>query len=132
MRDNIQSLNSSELDPDEKREYDDLLLRLAHAADILRDRREAAEKSHRDAQEKAAFMELVAPLQSRLAELIETADRLMENPEGIPSQYAPTADQLRSEVSRAKDLLQGRDPSSDRRGYLGQIRLPVGHTPRGP
>jgi chromosome segregation ATPase len=113
MRDNIQSLNSSELDPDEKREYDDLLLRLAHAADILRDRREAAEKSHRDAQEKAAFMELVAPLQSRLAELIETADRLMENPEGIPSQYAPTADQLRSEVSRAKDLLQGRDPSSD-------------------
>lgn len=113
MRDNIQTLNSSELDPDEKREYDDLLLRLAHAADILRDRREAAEKSHRDAQEKAAFMELVAPLQSRLAELIETADRLMENPEGIPSQYAPTADQLRSEVSRAKDLLQGRDPSSD-------------------
>lgn len=113
MRDNIQSLNSNELDPDEKREYDDLLLRLAHAADILRDRREAAEKLRRDAQEKAAFMELVAPLQSRLAELIETADRLMENPEGIPSQYAPTADQLKSEVSRAKDLLQGRDPSSD-------------------
>ena len=67
MRDNIQSLNSSELDPDEKREYDDLLLRLAHAADILRDRREAAEKLRRDAQEKAAFMELVAPLQSRLS-----------------------------------------------------------------
>ncbi|PAV73618.1 hypothetical protein WR25_00596 isoform C [Diploscapter pachys] len=113
MRDNIQSLNSRELDPDEKREYDDLLLRLALSADILRDRREAAEKSHRDAQEKAAFMALVAPLQSRLAELIQTADRLMEHPEGIPSQYAPTADQLRSEVSRAKDLLQGRDPSSD-------------------
>ena len=59
--------------------------------------RRAADESLRDA---------IAPVSSRLVQLVNDADRLLGDAEGVPAQYRPTAEDLVEESKKAVTLLQ--------------------------
>ncbi|PAV77529.1 hypothetical protein WR25_02554 [Diploscapter pachys] len=116
MCDENARMNNSGLGQDEKRELDKLSAQLTNLL---------VSSEHNETTRKVELLEVSTIVKWRLSKIVETADQLMENPEGIPSQYAPTADQLRSEVSRAKDLIQGRDPSSDSIAHALETAIPA-------
>ncbi|PIO57631.1 hypothetical protein TELCIR_20950, partial [Teladorsagia circumcincta] len=63
-----------------------------------------AEIAQRTADE--ALREAIAPVSNRLAQLVNDADRLLGDAEGVPAQYRPSAEELSSECKKAVELLR--------------------------
>ncbi|PIO68081.1 hypothetical protein TELCIR_10147 [Teladorsagia circumcincta] len=63
-----------------------------------------AEIAQRTADE--ALRDAIAPVSNRLAQLVNDADRLLGDAEGVPAQYRPSAEELSNECKKAVELLR--------------------------
>ncbi|KAK6011730.1 putative DNA-directed RNA polymerase, omega subunit [Ostertagia ostertagi] len=106
LQQSISQLDSSDLDDEQRDEHAQLLDRINRTLAILKQRRSdiEAEIAQRTADE--ALRDAIAPVTNRLAQLVNDADRLLGDAEGVPAQYRPSAEELSNECKKAVELLR--------------------------
>ncbi|CCG58617.1 Protein CBG23936 [Caenorhabditis briggsae] len=138
LRETVAGVKPDELDEKERAEYNDLLARLANAADVLKvtplfsifdnynglnshnhsnpivnlNKRAELEQALKAKAEEKSLHDAVDRIVSRLVPLVRDAEELRHNAEAVPTQYAPKAEELKKEVEAAKTIIVNA-PTSD-------------------
>ncbi|GMR50944.1 hypothetical protein PMAYCL1PPCAC_21139, partial [Pristionchus mayeri] len=106
-------VNPDDLDEDEKKKRDALLNQIEKALALIKARKAAAEKALKDAQDSDKLAADLAKIDSRLAPLVEEANRLLQDPDAIPTAYATTAQDLKAVTDDARPIVDGARGSKD-------------------
>ncbi|UMM12896.1 hypothetical protein L5515_001443 [Caenorhabditis briggsae] len=122
LRETVAGVKPDELDEKERAEYNDLLARLANAADVLKNKRAELEQALKAKAEEKSLHDAVDRIVSRLVPLVRDAEELRHNAEAVPTQYAPKAEELKKEVEAAKTIIVNA-PTSD--AHVQQLQQAV-------
>ncbi|CAL2029318.1 unnamed protein product [Caenorhabditis brenneri] len=121
LRETVAGVKPDELDEKERAEYNDLLARLATAADVLKNKRAELEQAIKAKAEEKSLHDAVDRNVSRLVPLVRDAEELRHNAEAVPTQYAPKAEELKKEVEAAKAIIANAPASDDHVQQLQQV-----------
>ncbi|CAI4225795.1 unnamed protein product [Auanema sp. JU1783] len=105
LHENVANIDVAILDDAQKKEHDELLNRLSKAQELLEKRQAALEDRQQKQKDLEELHKKTIPAQSRLASLVNAANDLVQDAQGVPSQYRPSADELAQEVEVAKNVV---------------------------
>ncbi|KAK6031321.1 hypothetical protein OSTOST_02532, partial [Ostertagia ostertagi] len=106
LQERVRQVDGDQLDDEQRDEYSSLLDRLRRLLAVTKQRRSdmEIEMARRAADEE--LRNAITPVSVRLVQLVNDADRLLGDAEGVPAQYRPTADELINECRKAGELLR--------------------------
>ncbi|VDO47412.1 unnamed protein product [Haemonchus placei] len=106
LHQSISQIDRGKLDEDQRNEFCLLLERISRTLALLKQRRSDKEKEIARREADEALRNLITPISVRLVELVNEADRLLEDKEGVPTQYRLTAEEIINECKKAGEILR--------------------------
>ncbi|KAJ1374423.1 CAMSAP CH domain [Parelaphostrongylus tenuis] len=105
LQQRISELDRSALDDEQQNEHAQLFDRLDKMIAAVKQRRVDVEEEFARSAAEESLQNTVIPISTRLAQLVNDANRLLLDPEGVPSQYTPSAEELSNECKHAITVL---------------------------
>ncbi|KAJ1374421.1 CAMSAP CH domain [Parelaphostrongylus tenuis] len=105
LQQRISELDRSALDDEQQNEHAQLLDRLDKMIAAVKQRRADVEVEIARSAVDESIRTTLIPISDRLAQLVNDANRLLLDPDGVPSQYRPAAQELNKECKHALTVL---------------------------
>ncbi|WKX89771.1 hypothetical protein Q1695_008985 [Nippostrongylus brasiliensis] len=106
LQQSISQLENGNLDDEQRNEHAQLLDRINKALIIIKQRRSDVDEEIARRAADETLKHTITPVSTRLVQLVNDADRLIEDAEGAPTQYRPSAEELSNECKKAVEILR--------------------------
>ncbi|KJH52967.1 hypothetical protein DICVIV_00836, partial [Dictyocaulus viviparus] len=106
LKQRISELDARVLDDEKQDEHAQLLDRIDKTLDTVKQRRDNIEEEIARRSADIALQDKVIPISCRLVQLVNDANRLLSDAEGVPSQYRPCYEELINECKNADTILR--------------------------